>query len=333
MTHTISPEVMATLDQLRKIHLETERDSEIRKHLDRLLKHDDRGNPTPEPIRYTEKMETRGFMMVEGSGGGKTTALKKMLSEHPALQSSAESGLSRVISIQVPSPATSKSLGMSILAVTGIHSLSSRTTAWNIWEMVKHRLGLLGTVVLWIDEAQDMFFSDRPSEIDTMLKTIKSLMQNENAVIVILSGTERLFDVTAFDPQVNRRFAKIVPRDLVAGSDEVDMLEDVIRNYCEIAKLSFDDKGRTVSRLIYGSRGRFGRALETILNAIENALIEGADTLTRQHFANAWEIQEGTPWEQNVFAATKWRHIRLDEAAEEFELERRRRQLRRMGKG
>ncbi|TLP58514.1 ATP-binding protein [Parasedimentitalea maritima] len=325
-------EMQKTLLKLRQIHLETERDTELRKNLDRLLQHDSSGRLLPVPVRFTGNMETRGIMMVEGSGGGKTTALRKVLSEHPALLPNKNDDFLRVVSIQVPSPATMKSLGLAILAGTGMHDLSERSKAWDIWKMVKHRFGLLGTVVLWINEAQDMFFSGQPSEIDNMLKTIKSLMQNETAVIVILSGTERLSDVTAFDPQVNRRFAKITPRDLVSGGDEQDLLGSIVSRYCEIAGLSFDAGGNVTGRLIHGSRGRFGRALETVLNAIECALFEKADELTRLHFASAWEAQEGCAWKQNVFVIDEWRQLRLDETAAEFEFERKERQFRKLGR-
>ncbi|SHK47726.1 TniB protein [Shimia gijangensis] len=332
MSISNSSEVQKTLLRLRQIHLKTDRDIELRKYLDRLLQRDSEGNLLPVPVRFTGNMETRGIMMIEGSGGGKTTALKKVLSEHPAFARQAQSGSQPVVSIQVPSPATMKSLGLAILAGTGMHDLSERSKAWDIWKLVKHRFGLLDTTALWIDEAQDMFFSGKPSEIDNMLKTIKSLMQNENAVIVILSGTERLSDVTAFDPQVNRRFVKIMPRDLVLGEDEVAVMEGIIRNYCKVADLSFDPGGKLAGRLIHGSRGRFGRALETILDAIECALNEASSNLTRMHFAAAWEVQEGCAWKQNVFAIDDWRHLCLDEAAADFEFERKQRQFRKMGR-
>lgn len=49
----------------------------------------------------------------------------------------------------------------------------------------------------------------------------------------------------------------------------------MICDYCTAAGLTFDGSGSVVSRLIYGSRHRFGRAVETTINAIERALFEG----------------------------------------------------------
>lgn len=70
-------------------------------------------------------------------------------------------------------------------------------------------------------------------------------MQDETAVILILSGTDRLSDITSYDPQVNRRFAKIVPKDLAIGADEA-RLSKLVRDYAR----------RAGSRAWRGSRAR-----------------------------------------------------------------------------
>ena len=42
-------------------------------------------------------------------------------------------------------------------------------------------------------------------EIEDMLKTLKSLMQGEGAVIVVLTGSETLWQIASYDDQVKRR--------------------------------------------------------------------------------------------------------------------------------
>ena len=94
-----------------------------------------------------------------------------------------------------------KSLGLEILSLMEFDGISARATAWQIWDAVRHRLSHRGVVVLWIDEAHDLFLCHSAREIDDILKMLKSLMQGETAVILLLSGTDRLADITSYDPR------------------------------------------------------------------------------------------------------------------------------------
>jgi hypothetical protein len=92
------------------------------------------------------------------------------------------------------------------------------------------------------------------------------------------------------------------------------------------AGLGLDWSPERSSRLIHASRGRFGRVIETTINAIERAFADGDTTLTTLHFAEAWGMQEACTWHDNVFIAEDWVSRRLDEAAEDFEAARMERQ-------
>jgi len=72
-----------------------------------------------------------------------------------------------------------------LLAESGYPSVNRYREVWSRWGILRHRFMMLKTAVLWIDEAHDLFCADR----NLILRAIKSLMQGESAVIVILSGT------------------------------------------------------------------------------------------------------------------------------------------------
>ncbi len=95
-------------------------------------------------------------------------------------------------------------------------------------------------------------------------------------------------------------FTKVIPRPLIVGADEA-WLSKLVADYAARAGLGLEWSPEFSGRLIHGSRGRFGRAVETIINAIERAYAGGADTLTGTQFAEAWDMQEGCPWPENVF--------------------------------
>jgi hypothetical protein len=323
MTTTVTPAHL--VQRLRAMHVPNERDALLEKQLTRLFAVDKEGNTTPVPTRYAAGKETRGIAFVEAAGGGKTTSIRKVLADAPFLQENPETGEPRYLEIQVPNPATLKSVGLAILEATGMSGASERTTAWKIWGVVRHRLGLLGIMVLWLDEAQDLVMAQSANDTENTLRMIKSLMQGEHAVIPILSGTQRLAEMTSFDPQVSRRFTKVVPTDLEHGVDDENLL-GLIEAYCEEVDLRTALPDDLCARLIRASRHRFGRAIETILNALECALFDGSPNLSMEHFVEAWAMQEGCAPSANIFDVNDWLSVPLDRDADAYEEARTKRQ-------
>lgn len=293
------------MEELRALHAKVPRDDEFRAHLDRLLRRDASGSLTSEAVRFSTTAETRGILVVDGPGGGKSTTVAHALAKHPALQAGADGPA--WMGVSVPSPATFKSMGFEILRRSGYPSVSDRREAWSIWDQIRSRLKMLGISVLWIDEAHDLFCKDSAM----ILRALKSLMQGDEAVIVILSGTERLHEIIRSDPQVQRRFSTMQLRPVCAATDREDF-DDLIGSYCAEAGLDTDMSEDLVARLFHASRFRFGRSIETTLNAIEAALGSGADCLSNDHFAQAWAMLEGCQPGRNVFLADDWRAIDPD---------------------
>jgi len=90
-----------------------------------------------------------------------------------------------------------------------------------------------------------------------------------------------------------------------------DDLTSIIEGYCNQAGLQFQGTEDLLPRLIHASRGRFGRCIEYTVHAIEVALSRSHQALTRDHFAEAWGMQEGCSPGNNVFLAPKWAQIDL----------------------
>lgn len=326
---TCPSQAAAKIEQLIEMHVPTERDEEVKKHLYRLFVVDDDGQITNEPRRFSAGRETRGIAVIEASGGGKSTAIRRVLKETPFLAEDPESGCPRYLEIEVPSPATLKSVGLEILEAAGMVGVSPNAREWEIWKAVRHRLKVMGIRVLWLDEAQDFIMARNINETENTLRMIKSLMQGDSAVIPILSGTQRLAEMTSLDPQVSRRFTKIVPSDLQHGVDE-DGLVALIEAYCEEAGIETRLSGDLAAQLITASRHRFGRAVETIINAIEAALMDGSQQLSIDHFAEAWAMAEECDHDGNVFISDNWASIKLDKGAQEYEEARTKRQQKKL---
>lgn len=308
-TRKTTSEIRSILEDLRNTYVKTPRDQVFRGQFDRLLACDEQGNLLPRPVTYTRTGETRGIVLIDGAGGGKTTLVDHALRHHPAFAVNAPDTMP-VVCASVPSPATLKSMALEILRQTGYRDVSERRERWVLWELVRTRFKRLGTVVLWIDEAHDLFRAEAGSEARDILKILKSLMQGDGAVIVILTGTETLWQIASCDDQVKRRYSKIQLPALSAPRDG-RALGHQIADFCRRADLDPPEDPELIPRLIHASRERFGRSIENIIHAIEVALLMGASRLETQHFAEAWSMQEGCALGVNVFLSPRWSGIDL----------------------
>lgn len=300
----------AKLDTLRAKHVRTPTGAALRERLDRLLKCDAAGQLLPETVALNSTNEINGIAIGAPTGSGKTTLVRHILEKHPALQPKDER-LMPVVSVRVPSPATLKSLGLTILGATGYPAISERRERWSICQIVPKRFQVLGTVILWIDEAHDLFESASSRELSDMLKTLKSLMQDEGKVILILTGTETLWQALSHNPELTRRFSRInLPA--ISHAAQGRQIEKLVRSYCAAVELAAPTQDDLVSRLIHASRGRFGLCIESLLTGIEIALLEGARALDIDHFAQAFAMKEGCGIEQNIYLARHWSRIDPD---------------------
>lgn len=299
MTHR-TVEIAQIMRKLRNRHVQTERDQELQAALHSLFEVGEDGMITAEPVRFTAGQETNGITLIEGAGGGKTTAIFKVLEDFAPLAENPATGAARRVYVKVEAPATLRSVGATFLRQLGIDHVSDRTKVYDIWNMVRTRLQIMGISLVWIDEAQDLFRSTTAAETDTVFRMLKGLMQGENPVVLILSGTERLGEMTGIDPQVDRRFLKIRPTDLAFGADN-EMVMMLVESYAKLAGLRVNIEADVINRLIYGARYRFGRVIVNLVEAIEVALLEGSEALTVDHFASAWARREGCEITHNVF--------------------------------
>ncbi|QFT58930.1 hypothetical protein FIU94_08840 [Sulfitobacter sp. THAF37] len=295
---------------MRSKYITLERDRKIRERLDRLLSMDANGNSLIAADDSRADGERRGLAVVGGAGSGKTSLINKAVDNHPDLQPSSAAPIP-VVRVTVPNPATSKSLAFEVLKKTGYTELAKkRATAWDAWNDVRVRFKLLGTVLLVIDEAQDMFPRGSKSEAHDILRTLKTLMQDEGGVAVVLCGIETLFERLSVDFQADRRFKKfeLGPVNVTADGK---LLRGLVSTYCDMAEVARPEPADLIERLAHAGRYRLGLCIEQIIAAIEIALMRGDKTLEIQHFAEAFFEQEACEVGRNVFLSPRWSKIDL----------------------
>lgn len=299
------------LEALRELHIGTDRDAEAASHIERLFEKDAAGHRTSVAKRFTKTRETRGVMVIGEPGSGKSHLVNRTLEKLPMLQAQ-EDGTPRYIGCVVPSPATFKSMMGELLKASGYPVESKRQEAWSLVQDLRYRLAELEISLIWIDEAQDLFCADR----NLILRALKSLMQGEHAITIIVSGTKELATVIRSDQQVKRRFTSIVLPELTEEYDGENFRE-IMAHYCQRVGVHAPMETDLVGRVFHGARYCFGRAVELLLLAFEFAIENEDPHLEIAHFASAYAMQEACSASENVFFVEQYWLIKTDPKEDE----------------
>lgn len=123
------------------------------------------------------------------SGAGKSAAVIQLLKRaREWLDAEGHADLT-IVSLRVPSPATLKLVGQSLLRALGFQ-IGSERQAWYIWDLVRHHLKERKMLFVHLDEAKDLASRGTRHELNAVAAMLKTLMTDTDwPVGIILSGT------------------------------------------------------------------------------------------------------------------------------------------------
>ncbi|WP_282603358.1 ATP-binding protein [Paracoccus sp. PARArs4] len=256
--------------------------------------------------------EARCIALIGASGSGKTTAAEHLFASQPDLVLHDPHGPRLdVASFQVPSPATLKFVGQTVLETLGF-DLKRDKSAQIIWSMAKGHLEARRTLFLHIDEAQDLMRHQTPRELNAVVSTLKSLLQHKSwPVGLILTGTAELKTLINHDPQLARRVFPIECARLNILVDS-DRILKAIAHYSKAAGIavSADTLNRDLAaRMAHAADREFGLMNEMIIQSLEEAMITGDEEVRRQHFTSMFRKRAGCVDGLNVFVADDFERI------------------------
>lgn len=288
---------LKTVQRLRKRYIETPRDAQIRTKFDGVLKNLalKAGNGVQD--------ELGGLVVVAESGAGKTTSIRWMLSNHPALPDFGQPGCP-VVSVMAPGPCTLKQLGRVILKNLGYPLVADRKEH-ETWEIVRRKLAELGVVLLHIDEIQNITDSATTAEAARLRDTLKSLLNDpDNPIGLLLSGLPSVRSFLEEDYQLVRRMNFLALEPLPKG--RAGAIANVAADYARAAGLKAEIGGDLVQRLVHSVQGAMGESIKRVCDAIELALESGDETLTGKHFAGQHARRTGCGPRANPFLVQDW---------------------------
>jgi hypothetical protein len=310
------------MEKIFTLFITTQRDAALRSSFDGVLRRAIRRKDPRLPHGAGNRCEQRLLLVTGESGAGKTTAIEKLLHEHPALPGygRVESGCP-VIGVTAPAPCTLHQLGRDLSAALGYPYVGGSKEA-KVWEQVRRRLKQRRIILVYIDELQHLTRNANVIERDKVRDTLKLLLiDKEWPVSIMTSGLPEVEEVVKFDPQVRRR-KRVVRFEALRLPGDISAIADVLRQFAKIAGLGTPKDAQTLltPRLIHAADYAFGTAVELTQEAIEAALLAGTDTLDLHHFADAYAGRTGCEASANPFLAARFIDIDTSVVREEAEV-------------
>ena len=261
-----------------------------------------------------EVFKARGLMLVGPSGSGKTTAIRELIRKHSVtITTDSSQEYCEYIGLQVPSPATMKFVGAATLRALG-YPYSGNKQGPAIWDQVKVQLKLRGTKFLGFDEAQDLARYQTDKERQSVVNTLKSLMENSVwPVGLVLSGMPDLKEIVNQDAQLARRLDPIEVGRLHSIRDIGPVIK-MVEKYAERAQVETDDSVKNEAfamRLMHAADYQFGLLAEIIVLAVSHGLFSegGQLILSLKHFADVYAERNGADDWMNIFIADDYGRI------------------------
>ncbi len=305
--------VAAIMDRLRACYIESDRDDAVKEELDRLIENSLRKKYPKRPESDDNRKPGVGFVVVGGSGSGKTEAIERILADHPVFPGYgvAQSGCT-LISVLAPSPTTLALLGHEVLTALGYppEEPLKEAVAWNrVRKILKRRR----VTILHIDDVHNVLqrYQANPKELTKIQATFRNLLISRDwPVQLILSGVGETLDIFQKDRQLKRRLHYVMFPDLIIA-DDAAWVRDVVKDFADNAGLKYVERqgAETVERLIHAAASQFGLTFEVLLDGIEVAVRSKRKTFSIDDLARAYEKRTSQPAELNIFSSPGWQVI------------------------
>ncbi|MCA2010259.1 TniB family NTP-binding protein [Cereibacter sphaeroides] len=239
-------------------------EDELEDQLFDLFEIDDEGAMTAQPRIDPLTGESGGLMVLGRSGDGKTALLKRMLRMNPVLTEMTDTQEGNTLYITVPPDATIKKLAELILARTGYQRVESRLRSSDAWEMVMHRLALVGIRTIIIDECHHIFRPGPGRDVPGAIQSLKHIMQSAGGVALIVAGVPSLRDAILSEAsgETFRRFQEFYLGEIQPGSKAASDFSKNIAYSAKFLGLSIPDGSALAERILLARHGQIGRSVE-----------------------------------------------------------------------
>lgn len=294
---------------LHKLYLRYAKYHEVSKHIDDLI-------ANARACREGGGFKERALFLIGESNTGKSRMLEELFREKPSFQPyQDEEGewVRPLISIEAPSPCSSRELALKILKELGTVVRNKRISNPELYDFLKDQLRDHRVEYLHIDEMQDTVLHNTEHAIKSVQSDVKSLLQIKNWPLhAIFSGVDDLANfISGGDDQLSNRSNTVRlellkdPRDLRAADQ---ILSNIVVKHAGLQP-GWTDKDELPARLILAGQGRFGTICDDIKKACFAAIDADRRKVTLSDFEMVYQVRKACLREDNPFRGSKWRDI------------------------
>ena len=294
---------------LARRYMKNSRDALFTDYLREIMVVNENGAIVPTARRNPLTNETSGVAVRGESGDGKTTMIDRNIGALPGFVR-AEPGIpGNWLRCRVPPEATIKGVGELIARDTSYGGFSDKATANAIWATARHRMTEAGICLLWLDEAHHLLRPGTGRNPAAALQTLKHLLQGDDAVAVVLSGTALLTEGLLKDPETDRRFMQFDLGPLALGRDDALKLRTFIDRCCTMLDLPLPSDPHLCERIVVASNGSLGRSLDLARAIISKTITDRRNTVELEVAGRLYRMRTGSG-EIHPFMAGEWLDVR-----------------------
>jgi hypothetical protein len=286
-------------------------DEVLADYFEDLFEIDDDGNMTAQPRVDPLTGETKGLMLLGGSEVGKTTLINRTVRASNVLMEHTKDKPGNTMLVTVPPTATLKKLAEIILAETGYTRIDPKTRGADAWELVLHRLGLIGIKLIIIDECHHMVQKGLGKDVPTAIQSLKHIMQSGAGVALLIAGVPALRDALLSEPsgETYRRFNECSLFRIVSGTRAAHDFTSNFLHSARILGVSVMKGDMIPDRILFAAAGQIGTSISIGKEILREAIKRQRDALALEHADRVYrklkKIQGITPFEPNDWEAVK----------------------------
>ena len=137
-----------------------------------------------------------------------------------------------------------------------------------------------------------------------VLRRLKTLLQGDNAIGLIVSGIPMLNEQFQTDDETNERFFRIRLTPMQTEAERRE-LGSFIHGCCKLVEISPPADEFLTERLVAAFNGSLGRAIECTQSAIGRALRRADGQLTLDDYRRSYNLKRGS-YEDGPFDREPW---------------------------
>ena len=259
-------------------------------------------------------LEQKGGALIGPSGAGKSRMVERAIAEfHKVAEATGgrEYG-HHIVSVIVPGRATPKETAAEILKTLGYPLKNARDEDY-LFNRIRDLLKQQRIAGLHLDEVQDAGRHTTDAAKEHFTKRFRNLTQDKEwPVCLFLSATLEARELINHDNTLARRLKPIEIRPISPETDGEKLRESIgilLRQSGVVDQTALIDNEEFMQILMHAAAYRFGLAIEITIEAIGEAIFDGARTLELDHFAGAYFTRTNNDDDLNPFMTPHWRGI------------------------